>query len=73
MDLRWHHIKTVSKGPFDLWARQYNNFERRWEYSRFINCSCAEEQVEGRLIFSGIPPDWEPTHWMPVPDPPKET
>ena len=79
----WNEI--AKSGPpangatVDVWARQYDNFTRRWISQRIAGVRYGTYAVKiaaGGTTFVGrsdkfdIKDDWEPTHWRAEPAPP---
>ncbi len=72
----WQPIETAPKdgSRFDVWAKGWLPAFDRFEYRRFADCYWRDADSMGswRAGIVGVDRDWHPTHWMPLPNPPKE-
>jgi hypothetical protein len=66
----WKPIETAPKdgGKVDLWAKLWNPKTDDFYRCRFTDCYWSPVDHEWR----GVPQEFRPTHWMPLPDPPKD-
>lgn len=72
----WQPIETAPKDGthIDLYAKRWRSQADDFIHSRFTDCwwSKGDHMVNNQPRWSGIEIGWFPTHWMPLPDPPKE-
>ena len=72
---QWHHMETAPRDgtPVDLWVINHLSYDKH--SSRMVNVKFGPVQdwmgIERDDWQHGRGEDCEPTHWMPIPAPPK--
>ena len=72
MSDEWQPIETAPKtGRVDLWAKRWMARTDRFTYARFPDCRWNPSVDDRPDRWVGLQDGWRPTHWRPIPAPPK--
>lgn len=76
LENQWHPIETAPKDGtrLDLWCKLWRSHNDTWMYQRFTDCYWNDYKYidNARAQWENMSDGWHPTHWMPLPQPPKE-
>jgi hypothetical protein len=72
----WQPIDTAPKDGtrIDIWAKTWLSYNDTFIHKRFPDCcwSKGDSECNRPPAWNNLNTEWHPTHWMPLPDPPKE-
>lgn len=73
----WQPIETAPKDGtnIDLWAKQWRVQDDGFNYRRFRTCywTKGDSMTNRSAYWMHLDSGWRPTHWMPLPAPPRIT
>ena len=72
--MEWQPIEKAPKDgtKVDLWVKTYLTSQKEWIYQRATSCRWLPTFKKEGDRWSNLDSWWIPTHWMPIPEPPKE-
>ena len=70
----WQPIETAPKDrAIDIWAKIWLSDFDTFKGQRFPDCRWKTKDAMGAWPegWSGVDKGWRPTHWQPIPEPPR--